>query len=84
MFERYTVKQYCNIGRNLRYLRIKHGLTMKQLSDKLNIPRGSIGTYESYGNTSPERLKVFCEFYGVDQEMMLKEHTYFVKEIESR
>lgn len=71
-----------NVNRNLKYLRVRNGLSLGQLSKELGIPRGSIGCYESCGSISPWRLEVFANFYGVDSEMLKMKPEEFIKEME--
>lgn len=79
----YTIQQSENIRKNLKYLRMKHGLTMKQLSDKIGLSRSVIGYYESYGSISSWRLKIFCDFYNVEESLILMKHEIFIKELEA-
>lgn len=73
-----------NIRKNLKYLRERNGLSMGELSKELNIPRGSIGCYESYGEISQNRLEIFANFYGVESDKLLMKHEDFVKFIQEQ
>jgi transcriptional regulator with XRE-family HTH domain len=69
-----TVQRNINIGKNLRNIRKQKGFTLAQVSKQTGIPRGTIGTYESYGNVGPERLKHLCDFYGVSVKWIVDKH----------
>lgn len=62
-----NVKRSLTISKNLRWLRMCHGFTQKQMSEKLDIPLGTYGTYENCSiGIGKERLKLLCDFWHVD------------------
>lgn len=42
-----------NVNKNLKFLRAKHGLTQKQLAEKLGLKQAAIGAYEEERSTPP-------------------------------
>jgi transcriptional regulator with XRE-family HTH domain len=42
-----------NVNKNLKFLRSKHGLTQKQLAEKLGLKQAAIGAYEEERSTPP-------------------------------
>ncbi|WP_242272370.1 helix-turn-helix transcriptional regulator [Bacillus cereus group sp. BfR-BA-01538] len=60
------------IGKNLRKLRKKNNLTMKELGQKLNLAESTISGYEN-GNRKPdyETLNKFADFFEVTTDYLL-------------
>ncbi|OOR26177.1 helix-turn-helix domain-containing protein [Bacillus cereus] len=60
------------IGENLRKLRKKQKLTMKELGQKLNLAESTISGYEN-GNRKPdyETLNKFADFFEVSTDYLL-------------
>ncbi|PFN51536.1 helix-turn-helix domain-containing protein [Bacillus thuringiensis] len=60
------------IGENLRKLRKKNNLTMKELGQKLNLAESTISGYEN-GNRKPdyETLNKFADFFEVSTDYLL-------------
>lgn len=58
-----------NIRVNLRLLRLKAGLTQKDIAGVLHLSRSTYSYYES-GTTSPSvaSLRILCEFYGIEEK----------------
>lgn len=79
----YNVRQRLNIGSNLRYLRNLKGLTLQELSKETNIPRGTLGAYESYGEIGPVLLKILCDFYNVKEGWLIMKPDNFIKKLEA-
>ncbi|HCX50715.1 XRE family transcriptional regulator [Bacillus cereus] len=59
------------IGENLRKLRKKNNLTMKELGQKLNLAESTISGYEN-GNRKPdyETLNKFADFFEVSTDYL--------------
>ena len=74
-------KECINIGKNMKYIRNKRGVTVTQLGEDLNIPRGSVATYESYGSISVQRLQMFADYYGIDVDLFYTDHEQFKKSV---
>lgn len=63
------------ISKNLKRLRVKNGLTLKEASEKLGFPMGSLGIYENgYCKPSKKRIERLAEFYGVTEEYLYSMH----------
>jgi transcriptional regulator with XRE-family HTH domain len=75
------VKNTQNFGANLKYLRIKRGLSLAKLSEAINIPKGTLSVYEcSYNLCSVDRMKKIAKFYGLaDYMCLLMDHEEFVR-----
>ena len=60
------------IGENLRKLRKKNNLTMKELGQKLNLAESTISGYEN-GNRKPDydTLNKFADFFEVSTDYLL-------------
>lgn len=60
------------IGKNLRKLRKKNNLTMKELGQKLNLAESTISGYEN-GNRKPDydTLNKFADFFEVSTDYLL-------------
>ncbi|MGG0511543.1 helix-turn-helix domain-containing protein [Bacillus pseudomycoides] len=60
------------IGENLRKLRKKQNLTMKELGQKLNLAESTISGYEN-GNRKPDydTLNKFADFFEVSTDYLL-------------
>lgn len=69
-----NIERNINVGTNLRNLRKQRGYTLSYVSKQTGIPRGTVGYNESYGCVGPERLKILCDFYGVDVEWIVEKH----------
>ena len=63
-----------SFGEHLRDLRIKKGLTQRDVGDFLNINRTTYTKYET-NVTQPnlEQLKMLCELFEVDYNTLLQE-----------
>ncbi len=67
-------KDKLTIGKNLKFLRKKKGLTQQELADKLNIRRSSIGAYEECRATPKyETLENISDFFEVSIDLLVKE-----------
>jgi len=67
-------KDKVTIGKNLKFLRKKKGLTQQELADELNIRRSSIGAYEECRATPKyETLENISEFFEVSIDLLVKE-----------
>jgi transcriptional regulator with XRE-family HTH domain len=67
-------KEKLTIGKNLKFLRKKKGLTQQELADKLGIRRSSIGAYEECRATPKyETLENISEFFQVSIDLLVKE-----------
>lgn len=75
------IEQVQNFSKNLKYLRTKRGLSLTELSKKLDIPRGTMTVYETgYNLASICRMVNIAEFYGIeDYKDLLKDHEEFIK-----
>lgn len=60
-------------AQNIRFLRQKYQFSQQQLSDRLNIPRTTVGDYER-GHTEPniDTLLRIAELYQVSVELLLR------------
>lgn len=73
-----NIKRSLTISQNLRWLRKIHGYTQKRISDMLDIPIGTYGTYENASiGIGKERLKLFCDFWHVSVEHLEMEPEEF-------
>lgn len=55
------------IGKILRSLRIREGLTQEQLAINLKLSRSAVGMYENgERKLSPELLELFADYFNVD------------------
>lgn len=62
------------VGKNLKFLRKRKGLTQQELADRLGIRRSSIGAYEECRATPKyETLEKISEFFGVSIDLLVKE-----------
>lgn len=78
-----TVMQRHNRAKNLKFLRNQKGLTLKALSEQVGIPKGTLATFESYGEgIGPERLTRLCEFFEISMETFDIDHVKFIKRFE--
>ncbi|RMG29565.1 MAG: transcriptional regulator [Bacteroidetes bacterium] len=62
------------IGKNLRFLRKRQGLSQSQLAEKLNMNRGNIASYEkgaAYPNA--KKLLQIAKYFGVDMQRLVEE-----------
>jgi len=61
-----------SIGERIKRLRLKHGLTQEQLSEKLNLKKTDISKYES-DNDEPglDILKLLAEIFNVSVDYLL-------------
>lgn len=76
--ERHVLKE------NLKYLRMKNGLSLAAFSKLIGIPKGTYSAFESYGEgIGSERLKKIYDFYNIDEATALMRHDDFVKKIEA-
>lgn len=67
-------KDKATIGKNLKFLRKKKGLTQQELADELDIRRSSIGAYEECRATPKyETLENISEFFEVSIDLLVKE-----------
>lgn len=71
-----------NMKENLKYLRLKNGLSLGQLAKKLGLSRGSVGCLESSGYASQERFEMFSKFYGIELETLKLRPIDFIKQME--
>ena len=62
------------LGKVLKYMRLKRGLTQKQIAGLLKMHYQNYQRYE-YGiyKPKPNRLKKFCDLFSVDPEILIKE-----------
>lgn len=60
------------LGKNLKYLRKKHGLTQEQCAEKLGVKRAIIGAYEE-GRVEPKinTLLTICNYFKVNLDDFL-------------
>ncbi|MEM6265043.1 MAG: helix-turn-helix domain-containing protein [Bacteroidota bacterium] len=62
------------IGKNLKFLRKRKGMTRQELADKLGIRRSSIGAYEECRATPKyETLENISDFFEVSIDLLVKE-----------
>lgn len=68
-----------NIASNLKALRIKRGLSLAELSNKLSIPKGTVSYYEcGYSKPSEERQNIFAKFYELEssEDLFMNQHDF--------
>lgn len=75
------------IGTRIKYLRLKHGMTMKQLGEMLGFPETSadvrISQYEHDSRTpKAELVNKLAEIFGVDPDYLLVPVPITLKEIQ--
>ena len=79
-----TVEQSINLRKNLKYLRMRNGLTLAAFSKLIDIPKGTYSVFESYGEgIGSERLKKIYDFYQIDETTALMDHYEFIKKLEA-
>lgn len=59
------------INDNIRFVRIKNGLSQQKLADKLGVNRGNIDSYERTTKPKPEVLASFANAFGIDLQMLI-------------
>lgn len=63
------------VCKNLRRLRFKRGLTLKQVSEETGIPAGTLGSYEhEFCKPSSERIGILANFYGLPEDYFYDVH----------
>lgn len=74
-----TINQNFNVAANLKYLRKERYLSLLNITSFTGIPKGTLSNYESFGSISDERLKILCDFYKVDIDLIILEPEVFKK-----
>ena len=56
----------------IKYLRLREGLTQKELADKLSVAKSTISMYENDARVPElERLEEIADFFNVDMNFLL-------------
>ncbi len=66
-------RNYKTVARRLKHLRQTHDMTQRELSEKINLSRSSIGLYErEQSSPSIEIIVAYSDFFGVSCDWILK------------